>query len=268
METAANNNDNGGGGGVRKSSHPLPWLNLMVTEPFYLFHFLTFFSYVAVRSSASQNLPPDFSRHLLHREAQAFLTFSVLAAIKMVKQETWEAFIADALLYAKGLLCAVALIVDKHLALCYLLGFLVIFILTQQPPYDGLGDASHLTPLQLESKLTEGNTSKFWLVEFRSVCSACIRTSRIFPDLSTVYSNRNLSFGIVDLGHFPNAAEKFGIALNDPLPIYILFENNAEVARLPYINSESKASMPIIRKNLLCQHFELDRRLIEHISRK
>lgn len=27
------------------------------------------------------------------------------------------------------------------------------------------------------------------------------------------YSNKNLSFGIVDLGLFPNAAEKFGIPL-------------------------------------------------------
>jgi len=28
------------------------------------------------------------------------------------------------------------------------------------------------------------------------------------------YSNKNLSFGIVDLGLFPNAAEKFGISLS------------------------------------------------------
>lgn len=28
-----------------------------------------------------------------------------------------------------------------------------------------------------------------------------------------IYSNKNLSFGIVDLGLFPNAAEKFGISV-------------------------------------------------------
>lgn len=27
------------------------------------------------------------------------------------------------------------------------------------------------------------------------------------------YSNKNISFGVVDIGHFPNAAEKFGISL-------------------------------------------------------
>ncbi|KAK8717908.1 hypothetical protein V6N13_045159 [Hibiscus sabdariffa] len=70
-----------------------------------------------------------------------------------------------------------------------------------------------LTPLQLEALLTEGNTSIFWLVEFRaSFSSGCRRASRCFPELSITYSNKNLSFGIVDLGLFPNAAEKFEIS--------------------------------------------------------
>lgn len=32
-----------------------------------------------------------------------------------------------------------------------------------------LGDSSQLTPLQLESLLTEGNTSRFWLVSFSAL---------------------------------------------------------------------------------------------------
>lgn len=34
---------------------------------------------------------------------------------------------------------------------------------------------------------------------------------------SCSYSNKNISFGIVDLGHFPNAADKFGISLGGNL---------------------------------------------------
>lgn len=82
----------------------------------------------------------------------------------MVKEDTWEAFVADTLLYLKGFLFALALMIDYHLALCYLMVFLVIFVSAQQPPYDGLGDSSHLTPLQLESLLTEGSTSRYWLI--------------------------------------------------------------------------------------------------------
>lgn len=98
------------------------------------------------------------------------------------------------------------------------------------------------------------------------------------------YSNKNLSFGIVDLGLFPNAAEKFGIYLGGKislvwklfkfisqfhyyrcifsylygdnvlagsmgqLPTYILFENAAEVARIPQLDFEAKSSRPPITK--------------------
>ncbi|WOL08214.1 hypothetical protein Cni_G16966 [Canna indica] len=249
-----------------KNRHPFPWLNLMVTEPFYLLHFLLFFSYFVARSSATLTLSSDLSYRLLRREIQGFLAFLVLVAVKMVREETWEAFIADTLLYAKGFLFAFALVIDYHLALCYLLGFLAIFVITQQPPYDGLGDCSQLTPLQLESLLTERSSSRFWLVEFRALCSSTyVRNSRIFPDLSVIYSNKNISFGIVDIGHFPNAAEKFGISLPGHLPTFILFEKEVEVARLPEFNY-SEISAPKFTKKLLCQHFELDRRLIEYLS--
>lgn len=190
----------------------------------------------------------------------------------MVRQETWEAFTADILFLAKVFLFTLALVMDYRVALWYLAIFGVIYILTQQPAYQGLGNTSKLTPLQLETLLTEGNTSRFWLVEFRVSCSpACIRTSRCFPELSITYSNKNLSFGIVDLGLFPNAAEKFGIYLGgsmDQLPTYILFENAAEVARIPQFNLEAKSSHPPITKRLLSRYFELDLHLLEYVNGK
>lgn len=251
-------------------SNPLEWLNAMVSEPYYLFHFLSFFSYLIVRSSATPLLSPNITHHLFHREIQAILAFSVLFVVKMVKQETWEAFIADMLFFAKIFLIALALIMDYHLALWYLAIFFVIYILTQQPACQGLGTSSKLTPLQLETVLTEGNISRFWLVEFRASCSStCISTSRCFPELSITYSNKNLSFGIVDLGLFPNAAEKFGISLGGSmghLPAYILFDKAVEVARIPELDFEAKAPQPPITKRLLSQYFELDWHLLEYIK--
>eukprot|EP00261_Vitis_vinifera_P010747 XP_002281160.2 PREDICTED: thioredoxin-related transmembrane protein 2 isoform X1 [Vitis vinifera] len=255
---------------MEKKKNPLTWLNLLVSEPYYLFHFLAFFSYFVVRSSASQVLSPHILHRLFHREIQAILAFSVLAVIKVVKEETWEGFISDTLFFAKVFLVAISLIMDYHLALWYIVVFSVIFILAQQPAYEGLGTSKKLTPLQLEALLTEGNTSRFWLVEFRALCSpTCIRTSLFFPDLSITYSNKNLSFGIVDLGLFPNVAEKFGISVGGSmaqLPTYILFENAVEVTRFPELDFEAKASHPPITKKLLCRHFELDRRLLEYIK--
>uniref|UniRef100_A0A5B7BV24 Putative thioredoxin-related transmembrane protein 2 n=1 Tax=Davidia involucrata TaxID=16924 RepID=A0A5B7BV24_DAVIN len=254
-----------------KNHNPISLLNEMVSEPYYLFHFLAFFSYIPVRCSASQVLSPHFTSHLLHREIQAALAFCVLAVVKMVKEETWEAFIADTLFFAKIFLVAIALVMDYHLAIWYMLVFLVIYTLTHQPAHRGLGTSNQLTPLQLEALLTEGNTSRFWLVEFRALSSSiCVRTSRFFPELSITYSNKNLSFGIVDLGLFPNVAGKFGISLGSTgqLPMYLLFENGVEVTRFPEVDFEAKTSNPPLTKKFLCQHFELDRHLLEYISGK
>ncbi|XP_042489585.1 thioredoxin-related transmembrane protein 2 isoform X2 [Macadamia integrifolia] len=250
---------------------PLPWLNMIVSEPFYLSHFLLFFSYFVVRSSASQVLSTETLSRLLRWEIQATLAISVYTLVKMVKEESWEAFFADTLFYAKGLLLGVALIMDYRLAFCYFVGFLVLFVSSQQPAYDGLGNSVQLTPLQLETLLTEGSRSRFWLVEFRALCTpTCIRSSRLLPELSITYSNKNFCFGIVDLGLFPNAAEKFGISLGvgmgmGQLPTYILFDNAVEVARFPDVDFEAKASRTPITKRFLSRHFELDRHLVEYL---
>lgn len=241
----------------------------MVSEPYYLFHFLTLFSYFSIRLSTSHLFSPQFAEHLLHRELQALLSFVTLAVVKMVKAETWDGFVADMLLFFKVFLVGIALVVDYHLALWFLLTFLVIYLFTQQPAYTGLGSSTQLTPLQLESLLIEGGTSRFWLVEFRSsFSSTCICSSRVLPELSITFSNKNLSFGVVDLGLFPNTAARFGISLGvpDQLPTYILFENSEEVSRFPETHSVTAASD--ITKKRLCRHFELDKHLLDYVSGK
>ncbi|XP_071709217.1 uncharacterized protein [Rutidosis leptorrhynchoides] len=241
----------------------------IVSEPYFLFHFLTFFAYFSIRFSTSQLFSPQFSDNLIHRELQALIAFVTLAVVKMVKEETWDGVVADMLLYAKVFLVGVSLIVDYHLALWFMFTFLVIYLFTQQPAYMGLGSATQLTPLQLETLLTEGGTSRFWLVEFRSsFSSTCIRTSRVLPELSITFSNKHISFGVVDLGLFPNTAARFGISLGipDQLPTYILFDHNEEVSRFPEIHSVTKATD--ITKKLLCQHFELDKHLLDYVNGK
>lgn len=254
----------------KQQQRPLPWMNQMLTDPFYVLHFFLFMSYFAVRLSAVEALSSDEKRSVLHREIQMILGFLVFAIIKIVREESWEGFIGDTLFYAKFFLFAVTLFTNYHLALCYIPAFLVIFVLAQQPAYDGLGDSSQLTPSHLEALLTEGDGSRYWLVEFYSFCSfKCIRSSRFIPELSVIFSNKNLSFASVNLGLFPNAAEKFGISLGmdyGHLPTYILFDRAVEVRRFPQIGGLYNNSNTNITKKFLCRYFELDHRLIEYIA--
>ncbi|KAH9799662.1 thioredoxin-related transmembrane protein 2 [Citrus sinensis] len=209
----------------------------VVSETYYLSHFMAFFSYFVVRSSAAAVLSPHIIHHLFYREIQAVLALSLLAAIKITREETWEEFIDNMLFYAKVI------------------------------------------------------TSESF---FASSGSYCINNGLPFGSLVSGgffrYSNKNVSFGIVDLGLFPNAAEKFGISLGGKLltarsnlfipmffqrdiplrsmgqlPTYILFENNAEINRFPAFGFEEKFSHPHITKKLIAHHFQLDRLRIESV---
>ncbi|KAJ6406401.1 hypothetical protein OIU84_010009 [Salix udensis] len=62
-----------------------------LSEPYYLLHFLTFFSYLITRTSATSLLSPHLIHRLVYREIQAVLAFALLAAFKIVRDETWEA---------------------------------------------------------------------------------------------------------------------------------------------------------------------------------
>ncbi|KAL6218966.1 hypothetical protein ACLB2K_012173 [Fragaria x ananassa] len=116
------------------------------------------------RTSAAQILSPHITSRLFLREIQAALALGVFVAIKIVREETWEGFISDTLFFAKIFLLALTLIMDYHLTLWYAVIFAVIYIFTQQPAFKKLGTSSKITPLQLESLLTEGSTSRLWLL--------------------------------------------------------------------------------------------------------
>lgn len=256
---------------VRSLEELLRTLSKSASEPYYLLHFLLFFSYFPFRLAAANVLSPLRSSIILRREIQALVAFTVLVSVKSIREETWENFIQNTLFYAKIFLAALALVMDYHLALWYTIVYLVIYVSTQQPSHEGLGTLNQLTPLLLESLLTEGSTSRFWLVEFRALStSSCVGTSSFFPELSITYSNQILSFGAIDLGLFPNAAEKFGIPLVslNQLPTYIQYENGTEVSRYPEVEFEAKIFSAPLTKKLLCKHFELDKILLDYINGK
>ncbi|ONL98538.1 Thioredoxin superfamily protein [Zea mays] len=72
------------GGGAAGQSHPFPWLDDAISEPYYFLHLLAFFSYFAARSTAlSADDGGDLHDRLLRREIQAVLVFLVLFVVKV-----------------------------------------------------------------------------------------------------------------------------------------------------------------------------------------
>jgi hypothetical protein len=55
-------------GGAARQSHPFPWLDAAISEPYYFLHLLAFFSYFAARSAAlSANDGGELYDRLLRR---------------------------------------------------------------------------------------------------------------------------------------------------------------------------------------------------------
>ncbi|KAH9799664.1 thioredoxin-related transmembrane protein 2 [Citrus sinensis] len=190
--------------------------------------------------SAAAVLSPHIIHHLFYREIQAVLALSLLAAIKITREETWEEFIDNMLFYAK--------------------------VITSESFFASSGSYCINNGLPFGSLVSGG----FFRLNFvPSVHPPVYVQAESFPSSQLrIYSNKNVSFGIVDLGLFPNAAEKFGISLGGSmgqLPTYILFENNAEINRFPAFGFEEKFSHPHITKKLIAHHFQLDRLRIESV---
>ncbi|KAJ7551338.1 hypothetical protein O6H91_06G011200 [Diphasiastrum complanatum] len=185
------------------------WVGLCV-HPYYAMHALTFISYPLLRMFVVRFPSPADGALLIKWELQAVLSLSIVLMIKYAKLISLEAFLADALLYGKGMLALLAFMLDPRILAWYLVNFAVLFLLFLQPFYSGPENISYLTPLQLENELLNG--SQLWLVEFGAACSTrCIQSTGLFADLSLRYSKANLQFARVDLGRFPHAAAKYGI---------------------------------------------------------
>lgn len=56
----------------------LKLLNQTVSEPHFLFHFLTFFSYLVLRCSASQVFAPNLTQNLLRRVTLSLFSISII----------------------------------------------------------------------------------------------------------------------------------------------------------------------------------------------
>eukprot|EP00250_Pteridium_aquilinum_P016723 c23255_g1_i2 orf=529-1293(-) len=238
-----------------------------LSEPFYALHALMFFSYFMFRHAATTTSSLLFRDHLFHREVQTCLSLAVLLCLKWRRSQSFEAMLGESLFYGKAVLMLLATLLDRRLAAWYMLCFAVIFLLFQQPPFKGLGNVVQMSPLQLENHLSEGNSARCWLIEFRAIWSPqCIRAGRVFANLSSRYSTEDLYFGSVDIGRFPKAGEAFGIPLGvqlEEVPSYVMFQNGNEVSRLPNTgNEDGKKFANPLSESVIANYFDLDRRLI------
>jgi len=127
---------------------------------------------------------------------------------------------------------------DPRMGLVYLLLFVLQGVLLPEPTYQGPENITYFRANGLEDELKRDPRCT-WLVCFYAAWSPSAGNfAPTFAKLSALYNLPNLKFGKIDVGRYPEVAEKHYIntsALTRQLPSVLMFQDGKEVGRVPAI---------------------------------
>lgn len=239
-------------------------------KPYYLVHVAVLASYPLARHYAIhvKALKAGFAQHedeVVSWEKQAYSLLAVIAAVKFVKRQSFDAFLSDVFMFAKVAMLFLALVMDIRVFSWYWACFVVIFGLIQQPRYAGPSKFTHFTPASLGQAIKQDEDGVTWLVEFHAAWSPpCIHLEPTMAKLSLKYSSQELRFGKLDLGRWPYVGKDYKIstsATSHQLPTLIMFEGGKEVARIPHVFQDGSFVKGRYREKDIVKGFDLEERL-------
>jgi len=149
---------------------------------------------------------------------------------------------------------------DPRYGLLYSFLFALQAMLLPEPTYKGPENITYFRANGLEDELRR-DPKVTWLVTFYAAWSpSAVNFSPIFAKISANYGLPNLKFGKIDVGRYPEVAEKHLIstsALTRQLPTVIMFQEGKEVGRVPAIVA-SKVQKFMFKEEEIVQTFDLN----------
>lgn len=130
----------------------------------------------------------------------------------------------------------------------YGIGFFLLCVLVStvlpEPSYSGPEHIIYFRNMHtFEEELVRDKRIN-WMICFYTVWNpSCVNFAPIFAELSAEYNLENLKFGKVDIGRFPDVAQKYRISdssFSRQLPTVICFKNGKEVERRPCVDAKGK----------------------------
>ncbi len=172
-----------------------------------------------------------------------------------------------ALGFSQLFVAVMAFLVDKTLFAHYVIAFGLTFLLIDQPGYSAKGNVEAFTPVSLKERARAAEPAGVaYLVFLHTRWSlSCRHAFSTFAELSGRYATERVIFAKLDLSDWPHMAAKLGVDLSpgsQKLPTIIMYENGAEVMRLPRKGSSELSKASIVRA------FELDMRLATSKNRQ
>lgn len=219
--------------------------------------------YVFGKSGGSEigRRPEDCELDMRENEILFFLLIVVMIrSRKTGASNSMTSYLASGFVYAKVANLILFFRTDPRYGLLYLLCFTLQAMLLPEPTYKGPESIVYFRAAGLDDELTR-DPRVTWLVTFYAAWSpACVNFSPMFSQMSAQYSLPNLKFGKIDVGRYPDVAQKYHISttsLTRQLPTVILFQEGKEAGRVPAIIS-GKVQKFIFKEEDLVNVFDLN----------
>lgn len=225
---------------LRELSKPYYWMNIVLS-----------ISYVVAKK-----LYPLCTRLFHHRgeemceldsretEILFFLLIVVMIRSRKTGSVTMVNYLSASFLYTKVANVILWAYSDFRYGLAFLLVCVLVSTVLPEPSYRGPEHITYFRNMQtFEEELVRDKRIN-WIICFYTVWNpSCVNFAPIFAELSGEYNLENLKFGKVDIGRFPDVAQKYRISdssFSRQLPTVILFKNGKEEERRPCGDSRGK----------------------------
>lgn len=222
----------------------------LLVKPYYWVNILLSLSYIIAKKT------PGVCNYLFYnkeemcefgsREAEILFFLAIIVMIRSRKtgSTTMITYLKQSFLYNKGANLILWAWADYLYGVIYLLVFVVMAMLLPEPTYKGPEHVTYFRNAQsFEEELTREKRITWVVCFYTNWNPSCVNFASIFSQLSAEYHLENLRFGKIDVGRFPDSAQKYNIndgSLSRQLPTVILFKNGKEVDRRPSYDARGR----------------------------
>ncbi|EDW40105.1 GL21292 [Drosophila persimilis] len=180
------------------------------------------------------------------REAEIlfFLLIVVMIRSRKTGSVTMINYLSSSFLYTKVANAILWGYADFRFGLGFLLMCVLVGMVLPEPSYRGPEHITYFRNSQVfeEELVRDKRTS--WLICFYTVWNpSCVHFAPVFAELSHEYNAEYLRFGKIDIGRFPDVAQKYRISdssFSRQLPTVVLFQQGKEVDRRPCVDNKGK----------------------------
>jgi len=245
-------------------AHPYYIINLILGLSFLCLRLIPPVCYYVFGNSGGSEIgrkPEDCELDTRENEILFFLLIVVMIrSRKTGASNSMTSYFASGFVYAKVANLILFFRTDPRYGLLYLLLFTLQAMLLPEPTYKGPESIIYFRATGLDEELSR-DPRVTWLVTFYAAWSpSCVNFSPVFSQLSAQYALPNLKFGKIDVGRYPDVAQKFHISttsLTRQLPTVILFQEGKETGRAPAIIS-GKVQKFLFKEEDIINTFDLN----------